>query len=85
MEQMQQNMEEALRNIADNTRRGDNQGGHEINQYSYFKDFMDTKPLVFKENVEPQEVDEWINTIEQKFHLLRMTEELKVEYAAHQL
>jgi len=27
MEQMQRNMEEALRNIADNTRRGDNQGG----------------------------------------------------------
>jgi len=27
----QRNMEEALRNITDNTRRGDNQGGREVN------------------------------------------------------
>ena len=85
MEQMQRNREEALRNIADNTRRGDNPGGREVNQYSSFKDFMDTKPPIFKEALEPLEVDEWINTMEQKFRLLRMTEELKVEYAAHQL
>ena len=74
MEQMQRNMEETLRNIADNTRRGDNQGGREVNQYCSFKDFM-----------EPLEAYEWINTMEQKFRLLRMTEELKAEYAAHQL
>ena len=43
MEQMQRNMEASLRNIADNTRRGDNQGGREVNQYNSFKDFMDTK------------------------------------------
>ena len=85
MEQMQRNMEEALHNIADNTRRGDNQGGREVNQYSSFKDFMDTKPPIFKEALEPLEADEWINTMEQKFRLLRMTEELKAEYAAHQL
>jgi len=42
----------------DNTRRGDNQGGHEVNQYSSFKDFMDTKPPVFKEALEPLEADE---------------------------
>ena len=85
MEQMQWNMEAVLHNIADNTHHGDNQGGREVNQYSSFKDFMDTKPPVFKEAVEPLEVDEWINTMEQKFHLLQMTKELKVEYAAHQL
>jgi len=85
MEQMQRNMEEALRNIADNTCRGDNQGCREVNQYSSFKDFMDTKPLVFKEVLEPLEADEWINTMEQKLCLLRMTEELKAKYAAHQL
>jgi len=85
MEHMQRNMEEALHNIADNTRRGDKQGGREANQYISFKDFMDTKPLVFKEALEPLEADEWINTIEQKFHLLRMTEELKAECASHQL
>jgi hypothetical protein len=31
MENMQQNMEATLRNIADNTHRGLNQGGHEVN------------------------------------------------------
>ena len=56
-----------------------------MNQYSTFKDFMDTKPPIFKEAAEPLEADEWINTMEQKFYLLRLTEELKIEYAAHQL
>ena len=85
MEQMQQNMDVALRNIADNTRCGANPGGQEVNRYSSFKDFMDTKPPVFKEATEPLEADEWINTMKQKFRLLQMTEEPKVEYAAHQL
>ena len=31
------------------------------------------------------QADEWLNTIEQKFRLLRVTEHLKVEYASHQL
>ena len=82
---MQQNMEVVLRNIANNTRRGANPGGHEVNQYSSFKDFMDTKPPVFKEAVKPLEADWWINMMEQNFYLLRMTEELKAEYSAHQL
>jgi hypothetical protein len=43
MENMQQNMEAALRNIADNTRRGLHQGGHEVNQYINFNEFMDTR------------------------------------------
>ena len=34
---------------------------------------------------EPLQADEWLNTIEQKFHLLRVTELLKAEYASHQL
>jgi hypothetical protein len=34
---------------------------------------------------EPLQADEWLNTIEQKFHLLRLTKELKTEYASHQL
>jgi hypothetical protein len=82
---MQQNMEAALCNIADNTRCGLNQGGHEANQYSSFKDFMDTRPSIFKEAAEPLDAEEWINTIEDKFRVLRMTEVLKTEYAAHQL
>jgi len=60
------------------------QGG-EANQCSNFKDFQDTKPPAFKEASAPLEADEWLNTLEQKFCLLRVTEELKTEYAAHQL
>jgi hypothetical protein len=52
MEAMQQNMEAALRNIAANTHRGANQG-NEVNQYSTFKDFLDTKPLVLREATQP--------------------------------
>jgi hypothetical protein len=71
MENIKQNMEAALRSIADNTRRGVNLGRHEVNQYSSFKDFMDTRPPIFKEAVEPLDAKEWINTMEDKFHVLR--------------
>jgi hypothetical protein len=46
-----------LCNIADNTRRGLNQGGHEVNQYNSFKDFMDTRPPMFKEVAEPLDAE----------------------------
>jgi hypothetical protein len=45
---------------------------------------MDTKPLIFKETEEPLHADEWLNTIGQKFCLLRLTEGMKAEYASHQ-
>ena len=42
-EQSQKNMEDFLRTIANNVQRGNNQGGGMgVNQYSSFKDFMDT-------------------------------------------
>jgi len=68
-----------------------NQGGQIVqqgpapNQYSSFKDFMDTKPPSFREAEEPLQAEEWLNTVEQKFCLLRVTESLKAENAAHQL
>ena len=79
-------LNEAMQTMAQQNRgdRHARQGG-EANQYSNFKDFQDTKPPVFKEASEPLEADEWLNTLEQKFCLLRVTEELKTEYAAHQL
>ena len=79
-------LHEAMQTMAQQKRGGRHarQGG-EANQFSTFMDFQDTKPLLFKEAVEPLEADEWLNTLEQKFHLLRVTEELKAEYAAHQL
>jgi len=46
---------------------------------------MFTKPPSFREAEEPLQVEEWLNTAEQKFLLLRLTESLKAEYAAHQL
>ena len=46
---------------------------------------MDTKPPSFREAEEPLQAEEWLNTVEQKFRLLRLTDGLKAEYAAHQL
>jgi hypothetical protein len=57
----------------------------EPNQYSSFKDFMDTKPPIFREVEEPLQADEWLSTIEQRFRLLRLTEGMKASYAGHQL
>jgi hypothetical protein len=59
--------------------------GPEPNHYNNFKDFMDTKPPIFKEADEPLHADEWLNTIEQKFRLLRLTKGMKAKYASHQL
>jgi CRISPR/Cas system endoribonuclease Cas6 (RAMP superfamily) len=79
-------MGEALLNIAHNTAHGRHQRqGVEPNQYSDFKDFLDTKPLIFKEAEEPLQANEWLNTLEQKFLLLRVTEQMKAKYASHQL
>jgi hypothetical protein len=61
------------------------QYGPAPNQYSSFRDFLDTKPPLFKEAEEPLQAEEWLNTVEQKFRLLRLTESLKAEYAAYQL
>ena len=79
-------MEEALRLITQNMACGhSHQPGAEPNQHSTFKEFLDMKPPIFKVAVEPLQTDEWLNTIEQKFRLLRVTEHLKAEYASHQL
>ena len=50
----QRTMEEALRLIAQNTARGHpQQQGPEPNQHSTFKEFLDTKPPIFKVAEEP--------------------------------
>jgi hypothetical protein len=46
---------------------------------------MDIRPSIFKEAAELLDAKEWINIMEDKFHVLRLTEVLKTEYAAHQL
>jgi hypothetical protein len=46
---------------------------------------MDTRPPIFKEAIEPVDAEEWINTMEDKFRVLRLTEVLKIEYTAYQL
>jgi hypothetical protein len=38
--------------------------GPKPNQYSDFKDFLNTRPPLFKEAEEPLQADEWLNTIE---------------------
>jgi hypothetical protein len=45
--------------FANNVQRGNNQGGgNGVNQYSNFKDFMDTRPPIFKEATEPLDAEE---------------------------
>ena len=81
-------MGEVLRGLAQNVGQGrgrDQHQGPKPNQFSTFKDFLDTKLPVFKEAEEPLQADEWLNIIERKFRLLRLTEHLKTEYMSHQL
>jgi hypothetical protein len=75
---------EVMRQLVNRDARHGHQG-LEPNQYSDFKDFLDTKPPLFKEAKEPLQAEEWLNTIKQKFRLLHLTDELKIEYASHQL
>jgi hypothetical protein len=82
----QRAMEEMLRIIAQSTTRGWNsRQGLEPNQYSEFKDFLDTEPPIFTEVEEPLQANEWLNTIEQKFCFLRVADHKKAKYASHQL
>ena len=89
--ELMQMMVENQRMLTETINQMANQGGRNVhegpapNQYSSFKDFMDTKPPSFRAAEEPLQAEEWLNTVEQKFRLLRLTEGLKAEYAAHQL
>ena len=89
--ELMQMMVESQRLLTETINQMANQGGRNAQngpapyQYRSFKDFMDTKPPSFREAEEPLQADEWLNTVEQKFCLLRVTNSLKVEYAAHQL
>ena len=60
-------MGEVLRGLTQNASHGqgrDQCQGLEPNQFGNFKDFLDTKPPIFKEAEEPLQADEWLNTIE---------------------
>ena len=71
-------MGEAMRTMAQQVAQGRHQRqGAEPNQYSDFKEFLDTKPPIFKKAEEPLQAEEWLNTLEQKFHLLRLIEPRK--------
>jgi len=89
--ELMQMMVENQRMLTETINRMANQGGQNApdgpapNQYSSFKDFMYTKPPSFREAEEPLQAEEWLNIVEQKFCLLRLTDGLKAKYAAHQL
>jgi hypothetical protein len=51
-------------------------------QYSNYKDFLDTEPPIFREVEEPLHADEWLNTIEQKFCVLKVADNMKTEYVS---
>jgi hypothetical protein len=54
-------------------------------QYNNYKDFLDTEPPIFREVEEPLQADERLNTIEQKFRVLKVADDMKTEYASQQL
>jgi hypothetical protein len=43
---------------------------------------LDTEPPIFREAEEPLQADEWLNTIEQKFRVLKVADDMKIEYAS---
>jgi hypothetical protein len=51
-------------------------------QYNNYKDFLDTEPPIFREAEEPLQANEWLNTIEQKFCVLKVADDMKTEYAS---
>ena len=55
----QRMLAEAMRQMANREDRHVRQGP-EPNQYSSFKDFMDTQPPIFREAEEPLQADEWL-------------------------
>jgi hypothetical protein len=59
--------------------------GPEPIQYNNYKDFLDTELPIFREAEEPLQADEWLNSIEQKFRLLNVADDMKTEYASQQL
>ena len=89
--ELMQMLVESQRLLTETINQMANQGGRNAqqglapNKYCSFKDFMDTKPPSFREAEEALQAEEWLNTVEQKFCLLRLTNSLKAEYAAHQL
>jgi len=86
-----QMMVENQRLLTETINRMANQGGRNApdgpapNQYSSFKNFLDTKPPSFREAEEPLQAEEWLNMVDQKFRLIRLTDGLKAEYATHLL
>ena len=55
------------------------------NDESTYIDFTDTRPPVFSKAEEPLEADDWLQTMEQKFELIRCTEIQKPRFATQQL
>ena len=81
MAENQRVMADVMRQMARDDRHRRNDA--EAYQESNFKRFMDTKPPIFREVEEPLHADEWLNTIEQKFRLVNLSDEQKVEFASH--
>jgi len=65
---------------------GGNRGGARRPEgQSSYQDFLKTHPPTFTPSDEPLEAEHWLRTMEQKFRLLRVTDEQKVYFAAQQL
>ena len=59
-----------------------NRGRNHNRQEATYVDFTNTRPLVFTKADEPLEANDWLRTMEQKFHLIPCTEIQKHVFAA---
>ena len=64
---------------------GNGGGAHRPEGLSSYQDFLKIHPPTFTPSDEPLEVEHWLRTLEQKFWLLRVTDEQKVYFATQQL
>jgi len=58
---------------------------HNLEGETRYVDFTETRPLVFTKADEPLEADDWLQTMEHKFSLIRGSETQKPLFAAQQL
>ncbi|XP_066396393.1 uncharacterized protein [Miscanthus floridulus] len=65
---------------------GRNGGGvHGPKRPCSYQDFLGTHPPMFTPTAEPLDVEHWLHILEQKFQLLNVTDEQKVQFATQQL
>jgi hypothetical protein len=78
-------MAQAVGGLARGGPGGNGGGAHGLERPCSYQDFLKTNPPTITPTVEPLDMEHWLRVLEQKFLLLRVTDEQKVRFAAQQL